>query len=61
MSDHAKDHECCMPGCNTQAVAWWPVIDPDINPSPYCRPCLDRRKEAVISKLLKGDYGYGKA
>jgi len=36
----ASDCKCCE--CGEQAVAFWPVIDPDIPSHPYCRKCLDK-------------------
>ena len=46
----ASDCKCCV--CGEQAVAFWPVIDPDIPSDPYCRKCLDKTKAAVIRELL---------
>ncbi|MBQ8713040.1 MAG: hypothetical protein IJ551_09535 [Prevotella sp.] len=44
----ASDCKCCV--CGQQAVAFWPVIDPDIPSHPYCRKCLDREKlKAMIA------------
>jgi len=51
---HASSHQCRVDGCRNQAVAWWPVIDPDTPSSPYCRTCLDDRKERVMVELLEG-------
>ena len=34
----AKDCKCCK--CGKQAVAFYPVIDPDIPSYPYCADCL---------------------
>ncbi len=39
----AKDAKCCV--CNKQAVAFWPVIDPDIPSYPYC---ADHLEQAMI-------------
>jgi hypothetical protein len=33
----ASECKCCE--CGQQAVAFWPVIDPDIPSHPYCRKC----------------------
>ena len=38
----ASDCRCCV--CGERAVAFWPVVDPDIPSHPYCRQCLDREK-----------------
>ena len=50
---HANDHQCCKPNCDRQAVAFWPVIDPDIPSKPYCRECLDETKNRVMERLLE--------
>jgi len=47
----AKDCKC--EDCGKQAVAFWPMIDPDIPSLPYCRSCLDIRKARTTEKLLK--------
>ena len=46
----ASECKCCV--CGKQAVAFWPVIDPDIPADPYCRKCLDKEKHKVMMKLL---------
>jgi len=48
---YAKDEKCCK--CKKPAVAFWPVIDPDIQEYPYCRKCLDKAKFNLILKLNK--------
>lgn len=48
---YAKDCKCV--DCDKQAVAFWPMADPDIPHYPYCRECLDRRKEKLMYELLK--------
>jgi len=45
----ASDCECCI--CDEQAVAFWPIIDPDIQHYPYCRKCLDEQKTKLIISL----------
>lgn len=40
----AKDCKCCR--CDRQAVAFYPVVDPDIPSYPYC---ADHLEEAMIS------------
>lgn len=47
----AKDCKCIS--CGKQAVAFWPNVDPDIQPNPYCRECLDEAKQRVIKEILK--------
>ena len=54
MTEHARDHQCCKPNCDRQAVAFWPVIDPDIPSKPYCRECLDETKNRVMERLMEG-------
>lgn len=45
-----KASECQCVVCGKQAVAFWPVVDPDIPSHPYCRECLDKAKlEALIN------------
>ena len=39
--------------CGKQAVAFWPVIDPDIPSHPYCRKCLDKAKMEAMLNLQK--------
>ena len=48
-SINAKDCKCCV--CGEQAVAFWPMIDPDIPHHPYCRKCLDEAKLNLLMKL----------
>lgn len=43
-----KATECKCSQCGKQAVAFWPVIDPDIPSLPYCRECLDKAKIRVL-------------
>lgn len=46
----ASDCKCII--CGKQAVAFWPVIDPDIPSHPYCRKCLDKEKlEAMMAQF----------
>lgn len=49
----ASDCKCCV--CGEQAVAFWPVCDPDIPAYPYCRECLDRTKFELLIKLCGGN------
>ena len=50
----AEDCKCCK--CGKQAVAFWPVCDPDIKDYPYCRKCLDAAKMRVIKMICESDY-----
>ena len=50
----ASDCKCII--CGKQAVAFWPVIDPDIPSEPYCRKCLDKTKAAVIREIMLKDF-----
>jgi hypothetical protein len=47
----ASECKCCI--CGKQAVAFWPVVDPDIPSFPYCRECLDNEKEGDGEKIRK--------
>jgi hypothetical protein len=48
----ASDYMCCQ--CKkVQAVAFWPVFDPDIPSHPYCRECLDAVKIKMLIELSK--------
>ena len=46
----AKDCKCIE--CGKQAVAFWPVIDPDIPSHPYCRACLDKVKVVTLMEVF---------
>lgn len=46
----AKDCKCVE--CGKQAVAFWPLIDPDIPAEPYCRECLDKAKMRVLMECF---------
>ena len=48
-----KASECKCIECGQQAVAFWPVVDPDIPSHPYCRKCLDKAKQEAIIKILE--------
>lgn len=45
--------ECKCIECGKQAVAFWPVIDPDIPSYPYCRECLDKAKLRMMMDIQK--------
>jgi len=47
----ASDQKCCI--CGKQAVAFYPVFDPDIPSHPYCRECLDKAKMELFIKLTE--------
>lgn len=50
-----KASDCKCVECGEQAVAFWPIIDPDIPAKPYCRKCLDKEKAELIIKLAEID------
>lgn len=50
-----KANECKCVDCGGQAVAFFPVIDPDIPSHPYCRSCLNKRKLALAAVLFGDD------
>lgn len=51
----ASDCKCCI--CGKQAVAFWPVIDPDIPSHPYCRKCLDKEKMKTLISIYGEEEG----
>jgi hypothetical protein len=51
----AKDCKCCV--CEKQAVAFYPVIDPDIPSNPYCADHLEVAMIDVAKAVWKGDKG----
>lgn len=55
---YAKNQRCCI--CGKQAVAFWPVCDPDIPSYPYCRECLDKAKMELMNMLQEVDKKYKK-
>jgi len=48
---YAKDCKCIK--CGKKAVAFWPVIDPDIQSNPYCRDCLTEVKMRALIEINK--------
>lgn len=52
----ASDERCCV--CGKQAVAYWPIVDPDIPAYPYCRECLDKAKHELMLRLAEIDKEY---
>lgn len=57
MADQVKASDCKCIKCGRQAVAFWPVIDPDIPSHPYCRPCLDREKLKTLIAIYGDEKG----
>ena len=53
----AKDCNCCVKGCKKKAVAFWPMVDPDIASHPYCRKHLDESKLRLLLQLQKVNHG----
>jgi len=49
----ASECKCCE--CGKQAVAFYPVFDPDIPSYPYCRACLDKMKMELAMKIWGAD------
>lgn len=47
-----KASDCKCIECGKQAIAFWPVCDPDIPSHPYCQPCLDKAKSELVMQLL---------
>ena len=47
-----KASECKCIECGKQAVAFWPVIDPDIPSHPYCRDCLNKVKVTTLMEVF---------
>lgn len=45
--------ECKCVDCGKQAVAFFPVFDPDIPAFPYCRECLDKVKMKLLIQLVE--------
>jgi len=43
--------------CGKPAVAWWPLIDPDIPQHPYCRKCLEEQQLKAIIGVLGEEKG----
>ena len=47
--------KCKCVECGKQAVAFFPVCDPDIPAYPYCRECLDKVKMKLLIQLNEID------
>lgn len=43
---YAKDYKCV--DCGKQAVAFFPVCDPDIPSYPMCRECIDKFRMRIL-------------
>jgi len=52
-----KASECKCVICGAQAVAFWPVMDPDIPSLPYCRKCLDKEKMKLMISIFGEEKG----
>ena len=50
-----KASKCKCVDCGKQAVAFFPVFDPDIPAFPYCRECLDKVKMKLLIQLNEVD------
>ncbi|MDD5068822.1 MAG: hypothetical protein PHN89_04470 [Candidatus Pacebacteria bacterium] len=48
---YAKDKKCCK--CKAQAVAFFPVCDPDIPSHPYCQKHLDEARMNIFNEIEK--------
>lgn len=46
-----KADDCKCNKCGKPAVAFWPVIDPDIPSKAWCRKCLDKAKLELLMKI----------
>ena len=47
----AKDDKCCV--CGKQAVAYYPVVDPDIPSHPYCAEHLEKAMIGMAKTVFK--------
>ena len=52
-----KASECKCVVCGAQAVAFWPIFDPDIPSLPYCRKCLDKEKLKLMISIFGEEEG----
>ena len=55
MATKASDCKCCK--CGQTAVAFYPVVDPDIPSHPYCADCLYDAMVELSKVLWKDDKG----
>ena len=58
MAKRVKASDCKCVKCGKQAVAFWPVFDPDIPAYPYCRECLNRAQAELMMELEEIDKKY---
>ena len=49
----AKDCKCYK--CGKPAVAFYPVVDPDIPAQPYCADCLEKAMISMAKAVFKDD------
>ncbi len=49
----ASDQECSEKKCKEKAVAFLPMVDPDIKAYPYCQKHLDKARLSLMIKLNK--------
>ena len=52
-----KANECKCVCCRKQAVAFYPIVDPDIQAHPYCADCLEKAMVDLAKALWKDDKG----
>jgi hypothetical protein len=45
----ASDHDCVK--CGAKADVFWPIVDIDIEPLPYCNSCRMTEKIKIIQAL----------
>lgn len=55
MATKASDCKCCK--CGKQAVAFYPVVDPDIPSYPYCTDCLYDAMVSMAKAVWPDDKG----
>lgn len=55
MTDKINAKDCKCVECGIQAVAFWPVFDPDIKSRPYCRECLVKAQNELLILLHEGN------
>ena len=59
-SKQIKACDCKCVVCGKQAVSWFPCIDPDIKPRPYCRICLDKVRIELLIAICEQEHGASK-
>lgn len=50
----ASDYKCVE--CGKQAEVWYPIVDPDISPHPYCRECAEKAHRELLIKLFEQEF-----